>query len=118
MTVPAKLEITRLRRWINKAISLVVAGLLTGWAYEWATPRLYHPEVKAGFWPGALHGALLPVALPSLLMGQDVPIFTANNTGRSYKVGYIAGINLCGLLFFGLAFRSPKKPDLEPTQAR
>ncbi len=115
IALAAKKELPRLRRWLNKAISLVVAGLLTGWAYEWAAPRLYRPEITAGFWPGAVHGALLPVALPSLLMGQNVPIFTANNTGRSYKVGYIAGINLCGLLFFGLAFRTPKKPNPEPT---
>jgi hypothetical protein len=42
-------------------------------------------------------------------MGKDVPIFAQNNNGRIYKVGYIAGINLCGLLFFGLAFSRPRK---------
>lgn len=102
-------------RWLRKAVSLVVAGLVFGWVYSWAAPRLYRPEVKAGFWPGALHGALMPVALPSLVMGKDVPIFTANNTGRPYKLGYIAGINLCGLVFFGLAFKGPKpKPGGQP----
>jgi hypothetical protein len=107
---PALGGASRFRRWLNKGLSLVVAGLVFGWAYDWAAPRFYRPEVKAGFWPGALHGALMPIALPSLVMGKDVPIFTANNTGRTYKLGYIAGINLCGLFFFGLAFRAPKKP--------
>ena len=86
---------------------LLVAGVLFGLAYGWAALRLYRPEVRAGFWLGSAHGALMPIALPSLLVGKDVPIFTANNTGRAYKLGYIAGINLCGLVFFGLAFRGP-----------
>jgi hypothetical protein len=50
----------------------------------------------------------MPVALPSLLLGNDVPIYATTSTGRIYKLGYIAGINLCGLLFFGTAFRRPR----------
>ena len=53
----------------------------------------------------------MPAALPSLVAGGDVPIFAANNTGRNYKLGYIAGINLCGLIFFGLAFRPQKEKN-------
>jgi hypothetical protein len=56
---------------------------------------------------GILHGALMPVALPSLLLGKDVPIYASASTGRIYKLGYIAGINLCGLIFFGFAFHRP-----------
>lgn len=109
------------RRWTIKIASLLVAGLILGLAYDWAAPRLYRSEITAGFWLGAAHGALMPVALPSLLMGRDVPIFTERNTGRPYKLGYIAGINLCGLLFFGMAFwqppprRRPPEPS-SPTQ--
>jgi hypothetical protein len=44
-----------------------------------------------------------------LLVGRDVPIFLNANPGRIYKLGYIAGINVCGLVFFGLAFRRPRK---------
>jgi len=99
----------RLRKWAGKIISLVVAGLVFGLAYAWAAPRFYRPEQTAGFWMGALHGALMPVAAPSLLMGQDVPIYAPNNTGRGYKLGYIAGINGCGLVFFGLTFWQPKR---------
>ncbi len=103
-----------LRRWLAKAASLVAAGLVFGWAYGWAAPRLYRPEAPAGFWLGAVHGALMPVALPSLLLGRDVPIYAAHGTGRGYKLGYIAGINLCGFVFFGLAFWKPSRPDRRP----
>ena len=99
----------RLRGWTVKIASLVITGLILGWAYDWAAPRLYRPETVAGFWHGTLHGALMPTALPSLLMGRDPPMWAVNTTGRSYKLGYIAGINLCGLLFFGLAFRPTDK---------
>ncbi len=50
----------------------------------------------------------MPVALPTLLMGRDVAIFAPNNDGRGYKIGYILGINLCGLVFFGTAMRRGK----------
>jgi hypothetical protein len=100
----------RLRTLGVKAASLVAAGLVFGWAYTWAEPRFYRTATPAGFWLGTLHGALMPTALPCLLLGKDVPIFTANNTGRTYKLGYIAGINFCGLVFFGLSFRQPRRP--------
>lgn len=91
-----------------------MVGLLLGWVYAWAAPRLYRAENTAGFWLGTTHGALMPVALPSLLMGQDVPIYAPTNSGRGYKLGYIAGINLCGLVFFGLAFRPAKRTEAPP----
>jgi hypothetical protein len=106
----------RLRAWGTKIASLVVAGLIFGWGYTWAGPRFYGPDRTAGFWLGTLHGALMPTALPCLLLGKDVPIFTANNTGRTYKLGYIAGINLCGLIFFGLTFRQSGQKPRQPVE--
>ena len=103
-----------LKRLALKVATLVLLGLLFGFGYDWAAPRFYGPELLAGFRLGVLHGALMPVALPSLLMGRDVPIYAASNTGRTYKLGYIAGINLCGLVFFGSAFRQPRKPRDRP----
>ena len=50
----------------------------------------------------------MPLALPSLLLGKNVDIFESNNTGRPYKIGYICGINVCGLTFFGPLFWRPK----------
>jgi hypothetical protein len=97
---------------VVKMATLVLLGVVLGFAYDWAAPRFYGPKTPPGFALGVLHGALMPVALPTLLMGKDVPIYATSNTGRSYKIGYIAGINLCGLLFFGLAFRPAKhKPS-------
>ena len=98
------------KRLAVKAATLVLVGLISGFGYDWAAPRFYGPERVAGFRLGVLHGALMPVALPSLLLGRDVPIYAPINQGRIYKLGYIAGINMCGLLFFGLAFRRPRKP--------
>ncbi len=96
---------------LKKIGSLVLAGIVMGWAYSWAAPRFYKPDQTAGFWLGNLHGALMPVALPTLLMGEDVPIFATKNNGRPYKIGYIFGINACGLLFFGLTFWKPKSGE-------
>lgn len=104
-------SMSRLRHWAVKGASLLVVGLVFSLAYDWAVPRLYRAEVRAGFWLGTTHGALMPVALPSLVLGRDVPIFAERNSGRFYKIGYIAGINVCGLIFFGLAFRKSSPPQ-------
>jgi len=98
-----------------KVVILVVLGLLLGLAYDWAAPRFYGDQQKTGFRIGVVHGALMPIALPSLLMGNDVPIYSPSTTGRLYKLGYIAGINLCGTLFFGVAFRRPRRPAGPPS---
>ncbi len=108
-STPTALRESLIKAIARKAISLVVAGIILGWGYEWAAPRFYAADTTAGFWRGTLHGALMPAAAPSLLLGKDVPIFAPRNSGRSYKLGYIAGINLCGLVFFGLAFRPSRR---------
>lgn len=103
-----------LRRGVTQALRLVLVGLLFGWFYAWAAPRFYPRQERPGFALGMLHGALMPMALPSLLLGKDVPIYASDNRGRSYKLGYIAGINVCGFLFFGLAFTRPPRRALAP----
>jgi hypothetical protein len=95
--------------WIKKAVVFIVTMLFLGWFYGWASPHGYPKERTLGFGYGALHGALMPMALPSLVMGKNVDIFAPNNSGRPYKIGYIVGINLCGLLVFGSAFWKPKR---------
>jgi len=101
---------TMFKRLLATLATLVVLGVLFGWLSAWAAPRYYGADRVPDFRLGVLHGALMPVALPSLLMGHDVPIFTPTLPGRLYKLGYIAGINLCGLIFFGPAFRFALKP--------
>lgn len=105
----------RCRRGVLAALRLLVAGLLLGWFYAWAAPFAYPQDRTPGFPHGVLHGALMPMALPSLLLGHDVEIFAANHNGRRYKIGYICGINLCGLLFFGTAFAKPRPKRREST---
>lgn len=55
----------------------------------------------AGFKAGVVDGAVMPVALPWLLLGRDVTLYDIDNTGRSYKIGYTCGVNGCGAVFFG-----------------
>ncbi|MGA2748748.1 MAG: hypothetical protein ABSG59_08230 [Verrucomicrobiota bacterium] len=95
--------------WLRKAGVFVVVTALFGWFFAEASPRAFPQHQTAGFAYGVLHGALMPLALPSLVMGKDVRIYAANNSGRVYKIGFICGINLCGLLFFGSIFWRPKR---------
>lgn len=97
-----------LRQWIKKGVGFALTILILSWFYAWASPSAYPKDRPLGFGHGALHGALMPMALPSLVMGNDVEIFAANNSGRPYKIGYIVGINVCGLLVFGSLFWKPK----------
>ena len=90
-------------------IRFVLVGVLLGWLYAWGAPLIYRQQATPGFWLGCAHGALMPMALPSLLMAQDVPIYATINQGRIYKIGYIAGINGCGFVVFGLSFWKPQR---------
>jgi hypothetical protein len=101
------------RRWcvelFKRALRLVAMGLLLTAFYTWAMPR-FNPRVgEPGLAYGMLHGALMPMAFPALVAGQDVTIYAEKNSGRTYKLGYTIGINLCGLLVFGTAFWTPQR---------
>lgn len=94
------------------AARLIAVALFLGWLYGWAGPRIHPPQTQFGLPYGVAHGALMPMALPALIMGKDVTIYSESNNGRPYKIGYIIGINLCGLVFFGSAFWQPRRqPD-------
>ena len=94
---------------MRKIILFLATSLLISWFYGWASPHAYPKETTLGFGYGALHGAMMPMALPSLLIGKEVEIYAVNNAGRLYKIGYITGINVCGLLLFGSVFWNPAK---------
>ena len=102
-----------LKKILLGVLRLAIITVLLGWLYAWASPWAYPREGKLGFGYGCVHGALMPMALPSLMMGHDVDIFAANHSGRGYKIGYIIGINVCGLIFFGSAFWSPRRKPLK-----
>ena len=91
------------------ALRFLAVALLLGWFYGWAEPRFYPKATRVGFGYGMMHGALMPMALPALVMGRDVSIYQEDNTGRTYKLGYIVGINLCGLVVFGSLFWRPAR---------
>ena len=97
-----------IKRLLVKALILAIVTVVFGWFYARASPLAFPKNKTAGFGRGVLHGALMPLALPSLVVGQDVQIFAADNSGRFYKIGYICGINVCGLAFFGPLFWRPK----------
>jgi hypothetical protein len=108
LQTPARSKPGFLGQWLRKALTLAIVTLVFGWFYGWASPWAFPKNQSAGFKYGVLHGALMPLSLPALLMGKDVSIYASDNTGRWYKIGYICGINACGLVFFGAAFRRPQ----------
>ncbi len=112
MLINTKVSRGRLRDWtlllLRKALTLVALGVIFGMLYDWAAPWAYPKNRPVGFSYGVLHGAMMPISLPTLLIGKDVTIYATDNSGRGYKIGYICGINLCGLVFFGAAFWRPK----------
>lgn len=86
---------------------MAIVTIVFGWFYGWASPFAFPKNKIPDFKYGVLHGALMPLSLPALIMGKDVTIYSPIGFARSYKIGYICGINLCGLVFFGAAFRGP-----------
>ena len=92
-----------------KIIVLTALTVALGFLQGWASTRSYQPDPVAGFHMGLLHGMLMPAALPGLLMGNNLPIYAPNNSGRAYNIGYIFGINTCGTIFFGIGFWQPRR---------
>jgi hypothetical protein len=105
---PAPIPVARRKVWFIKIVTFLISSLLLGWFYGWASPLAFPKNKTFGFSYGMLHGALMPLALPSLLLSKNVDIFGSDNSGRPYKIGYICGINVCGLTFFGPLFWRPK----------
>jgi hypothetical protein len=93
-----------LSRLLRRVAGILVAGVIIGGILHFVAKRVHNPSAPNGFKAGLLHGALMPLALPNLAVGDDVTIYAPSNSGRLYKVGYTLGVNGCGLLFFGLFF--------------
>jgi hypothetical protein len=101
--------VSKMRALLPKIILLTLLSAALGVAQGWAAAGTYKPANEAGFEIGLLHGALMPAALPGLVMGQRLPIYAQNNSGNPYNIGYILGINACGTVFFGVAFWQRRK---------
>jgi len=107
--VAAPNRLSRVKFAVIKLIILTILAGALGFVQGWASAGTYKPDRVAGFWMGVVHGTLMPAALPGLLLGQDLPIYAPNNSGRPYNIGYIFGINTCGFLFFGVGFWRPHR---------
>ena len=92
------------QRLLFRVLMMLVVAFAIGWGLKLAAGGIDRNSEPAGFGRGLLHGALMPLALPNLLIGNEVTIYAASNTGRTYKLGYTAGVNGCGLIFFGFFF--------------
>jgi hypothetical protein len=105
MSAPAPPEssVRRVLKLLCRVLIVIVMATLIGTALDHLAGSVNH-SAPAGFGQGALQGAMMPFAMPNLMMGKDVTIYAPDNTGLGYKLGYTVGVNLCGLLFFGLFF--------------
>ena len=64
---------------VRKVLQFLAMALLMGWiagaAVRWDAQLAEAP----GFFRGMLHGAIMPMAWPTLLAGQEQEIYSANN---------------------------------------
>jgi F0F1-type ATP synthase assembly protein I len=95
---------SRLLDLLRRIVVLCLIAVCIGWILHKIEARLQAGTKPAGFIHGMLQGALMPLALPNLLVGNDVTIYAPDNTGRTYKLGYTVGVNACGALFFGVMY--------------
>ena len=89
---------------LKRTAMLIALAFVIGWTLNQIEMAFEKQNKRAGFVRGLVQGALMPMALPNLVVGQDVAIYAANNTGRTYKLGYTMGVNGCGTIFFGIFF--------------
>jgi hypothetical protein len=87
-----------------RVASVLIFAAVIGITLNRVSAHLERNARPAGFTRGVLQGALMPMSFPNLLVGRDITIYSQNNTGVSYKLGYTTGVNACGALFFGLFF--------------
>ena len=107
MTTAAEVSPTtpnRRTRFLLRLLWFLLLATCIGWSLNQAGRLLNRSGKRAGFGLGVVQGALMPLALPNLAVGNDVTIYSENNTGRTYKLGYTIGVNGCGLIFFGIFF--------------
>lgn len=102
--LPAPAPPSRLRKILLRTLMWLLVATIIGWFMNRSARNIGHSDHPAGFGQGVLHGACMPLTLPNLIVGHDVTIYAESNTGRTYKLGFVTGVNISGLLFFGLFF--------------
>jgi hypothetical protein len=96
--------VSRRQKILKGIFSFLLVAVCVGICFRQASISMSKSTEPAGFARGMLQGAMMPGALPNLLVGNDVVIYAPNNTGRTYKLGYTCGVNACGAIFFGWFF--------------
>ena len=89
------------RHWLIRVPLTIALALTLGWLCGVAMRADAKLSTPPGLFRGMLHGAMMPIAWPTLLAGQDQVIYAERNEGRVYKLGYSLGVNLSGLVFIG-----------------
>lgn len=97
-------EVMQWKKIVHRALTTLLLAACVGWLIHEAAMLLDRGDGPAGFRRGFVQGALMPAAMPNLLVGSDVVIYSPNNTGVPYKLGYTMGVNTCGAIFFGIFF--------------
>ena len=93
------------RSLVGRLATILLLAFVIGWALNQVAQQLDRNMRPAGFVRGLVQGALMPAAMPNLLIGHDVVIYAEkNNTGVFYKLGYTMGVNACGAVFFGMFY--------------
>ena len=93
-------------RWtpLTRLAAILLCAFAIGWTLNRVGEQLSRSNKPAGFARGLVQGALMPASMPNLMIGQDVVIYSPNNTGVFYKLGYTMGVNACGAVFFGVFY--------------
>jgi uncharacterized transporter YbjL len=104
--------------WFRRAAATVLVALAVGTTSSAAMRWDATFQQPPGFGRGLLHGALMPLAWPTLLAGRDQTIYSERNLGRTYKMGYSMGVNVCGMAFFGWFFTRLRRWTRNGTESR
>ena len=93
------------RSLVSRVAAILLLAFVIGWTLNRVAQQLERNHRPAGFVRGLVQGALMPAAMPNLLIGHDVVIYAEkNNNGVFYKLGYTMGVNACGAIFFGIFY--------------
>jgi hypothetical protein len=99
----------------TRLATILLLAFVIGWTLNRVAQQLDRNNRPAGFLRGLVQGALMPAAMPNLLIGHDVVIYAEkNNTGVFYKLGYTIGVNACGAIFFGMFYWRLKRWRTRP----
>lgn len=93
-----------MKTWFGRLTKFCLLALCVTWLEIHVNNWTHTEGVPAGFCAGMVDGALMPMSMPALMAGRDMPIYAVRNAGRIYKLGYTIGVNGCGAVFFGVVF--------------